>query len=368
MRRPFAPREPVPIVMSPRLTSFLGACLVFGGCYGQIHDRADGARDAVSDRAANDAIADAVRDVRVEAATDAPADDVVSVLDAPIDSAMDEQATTLDVTATMDATPEASFDAGPDVAADSGTDTPIGPVDAGPSSTRHTARTIGWMGAPNGFYEYLPPTYEGTTPHPLLVFWHGIGENGNGSTELSYVLRNGPPRLIENDRWPNDRPFVVLSAQHSGGGCPTSDEIHAFITWALANYRVDTRRVFLTGLSCGAIGSWQYITWNGATQIAAAVLVAGDPGDPTASWTAWGHSMCGLGDLAIWAVHGDSDPTVNYGNENITMNNLLACPSPPRRETHWNVIAGAGHDTWTSTYDLTYGFDIYDFLLRNPHP
>ena len=63
-----------------------------------------------------------------------------------------------------------------------------------------------------------------------MVFYHGIGENGDGSAAaLDSVPANGPPMLINADQWPNERPFVVLSPQHSGGGCPSADEIHDFI-------------------------------------------------------------------------------------------------------------------------------------------
>ena len=87
------------------------------------------------------------------------------------------------------------------------------------SASRQTAqigRPLGTTGAPNGFYEYLPPGYGNGAPRPLLVFWHGVGENGNGTTELSKVLVHGPPGLIAENRWSADRPFVVLSPQHVG--------------------------------------------------------------------------------------------------------------------------------------------------------
>lgn len=242
------------------------------------------------------------------------------------------------------------------------------PLDAGPSSTRQTARPLGSTTAPRGFYEYLPPDYGDGAPHPLLVFWHGIGEDGNGTTDLSKVLAHGPPYVIAHDKWPGTLPFIVLSPQHPGSDCPSASEIHDFLAWAITSYHVDEKRVYLTGLSCGAIGSWSYINANHATQIAAAVLLSGDPGDPTASWSAWGHSGCTLGDVAIWAFHGDMDTVVKIGNEQTTMNDLLACPSPPRRDTHWTVISGGSHDIWEPIYDLSAGYAIYDFLLKNPHP
>lgn len=249
------------------------------------------------------------------------------------------------------------IDAGVDSASDArGADSA---VDAGRfrSSTRQSARMLGYRGSPNGFYEYLPPEYDGAGTLPLLVFWHGIGENGNGTTELDRVLVNGPPRLINRDQWPATRPFIVLSAQHAGSGCPTSNEIRAFITWALANYRVDAARVYLTGLSCGAIGSWNYLGDNTDTQVVAAVLVAGD------GRSAWSRQMCMLGRVAIWGFHGDADTTVSPDGTRVPMTSLIACPSPPRRDARLTMYPGVGHDSWSRTYDLSAGHDIYAWLL-----
>jgi hypothetical protein len=50
------------------------------------------------------------------------------------------------------------------------------------------------------------------------------------------------------------------------------------------------------------------------------------------------------------------------------MENLLACPSPPRREVKWNIIQGGGHFIWPDIYDGSAGFDIYGFLLQNAKP
>ena len=243
------------------------------------------------------------------------------------------------------------------------------PADAGPSATRFTAKALGKTSAPNGFWEYLPAGYDGTIAMPLLVFWHGIGENGNGTTDLGKVPANGPPNLIQANKWPNTRPFIVLSPQHSGGGCPTATEIDAFITWSLGAYKVNPKQVFLTGLSCGAIGSWSYLGQYKAKVVAASVLVCGDPGDPTANWSAWGKQQCGLGDLAIWSFHGDKDPTVAFGPDEATMQKLLQCPSPPRRDVKWTPIPNGGHGIWGPVYDLSGGYgDVYAWLLANSKP
>ena len=120
--------------------------------------------------------------------------------------------------------------------------------------------------------------------------------------------------------------------------------------------------------SCGAIGSWQYVAANLDTVIAAAVLISGDPGDPSQSYSAWGHNMCNLGQLPIWSFHGDMDPTVNIADDENTMNLLIACPMPPRKDDIFTVYPGAGHDVWTRTYDLSAGHDIYTWLLQQSKP
>lgn len=243
-----------------------------------------------------------------------------------------------------------------------------GSIDAGPSAARQHPRPLGATDAGNGFYEYLPPGYPAGELWPLLVFWHGVGENGNGTTELSRVLANGPPKLINQNRWPATRPFVVLSPQHAGGGCPSSTEIQRFIGWAMRSYAVDPKSVFLTGLSCGAIGSFSYLTNHLDSQVAAAVLIAGDPGAPTNGGSLWGRHGCDAGVVAMSSFHGSADGTVLPGNDRDTFARLQACPQPPRRDVQYVEFAGVGHDSWSRVYDLSAGYDVYAWLLAHPRP
>ncbi|MEO8900769.1 MAG: PHB depolymerase family esterase [Polyangiaceae bacterium] len=253
-----------------------------------------------------------------------------------------------------------------------------GSANAGPPSTRQTAKPLGaGSSAPNGYFEYLPPGYDGSSAAPLLVFWHGVGEDGNGGTDLQKVTNHGPPELIAKDHWDNARPFIVLSPQYDsssgeispGSGCPSAMVIDAFFKWALTHYSVDPKRVYLTGLSCGAIGSWDYLAVFKGSLVAASVLLSGNPGPPDLAISAWGRAGCGLGDVAIWAAHGDKDPTVPYAPEHDTLTNLLACPAPPRRAAMFTDITDGGHDIWDPIYDLSGGHgDIYAWLLSNAKP
>ena len=49
-----------------------------------------------------------------------------------------------------------------------------------------------------GFYEYKPTDYNptATKKYPLIIFLHGIGERGNGTTELHKITWHAIPRII----------------------------------------------------------------------------------------------------------------------------------------------------------------------------
>ena len=262
------------------------------------------------------------------------------------------------------------------------------------SAQRFTRHPAGEAGAPLGYYEYLPPGYGDGDPSPLLVFVHGKDECGDGSLGQLANLPRDPgsiPALIQNNEWPDDRPFVVLAPQHDcprqveqydqcgegqhygscmlelqhrlghpvdGSLCMTPTELYEFISYAVPAYDVDPQRVYLTGLSCGAYAAFEYAAEHGASQIAAMVPIAGE-GRP-----AWEASGCELGQVAIWAFHGDADYEIDPDGTTEPINNLVDCPQPPRQDVELTVYPGVDHNSWSRTYDLSAGHDVYEWLLR----
>jgi poly(3-hydroxybutyrate) depolymerase len=254
---------------------------------------------------------------------------------------------------------------------DATTDAPPGAVDAradadlsdaGPSSSRYTPRPLGSTTAPQGFYEYLPPGYDGATPVPLLVFLHGRDEGGNQTTELDRVNATGLSQLIATDAWPADRPFVVLVPQHTRttDDCHLATEVHDLLAWAVTSYSIDPARIYLTGLSCGGIGTWRYLAGYLDEYVAAAVPICGD------GIGAWNQRGCELGAIAIWAFHGDMDNVVGFSGSQIPMDGLAGCPSPPRKDAVFTPIVGGSHFIWQPIYDGSAGHDIYAWMLDHP--
>jgi len=125
-----------------------------------------------------------------------------------------------------------------------------------------------------GLLEFTPPEYnkdDTSKLYPLIIYFHGREARGNGSsTDLCKILWDGItgtgsslPPLIEENGFPEVvksagklYSFIVLSPQFRAYSYPKDfpsvNEVDAFVDYAVAAYRVDRSRVYLTGMSTGA--------------------------------------------------------------------------------------------------------------------
>ncbi len=234
----------------------------------------------------------------------------------------------------------------------------------------HAAKTLGSDGSPYGYYLYTPSGYTSSGPKfPLLVFLHGSGEIGNSQTkaaDLDKVLANGPPKLITQGKWSPKYPMVVASIQ-----CHESwwdvNKVRDFVNYMRENYRIDTARIYMTGLSMGGFGTYDQITvWGAQSHLAAVVTIAG--GGAYTDFKAQKAST-----IPLWAFHGEADNTVlpDFDKQMVQGINKLN-PSVKARLT---MYAGVGHDSWTRTYDGTgmgkedaaydpFNMDIYSWMFQ----
>lgn len=243
---------------------------------------------------------------------------------------------------------------------------PSGPATTAPfgstSRQRMTTRPLGSVGGAGlGFIEYLPPGYGDGAPSPLLVALHGSGQSGPGDrASLARLYELGLPKLITDNQWADSRPFVVLAPQHDAlfpAVCITPTEIANFLAFAVEDYDVDLERIYLTGLSCGAIGSWNYLGAHTNEVVAAAVLISGG------GYGAIDEAGCGLGRVPIWALHGGMDDVVPARYSINSIARLQECSDPTAVDPRLTLYPEAGHDAWSRTYDLSAGNDVYSWLL-----
>lgn len=213
-----------------------------------------------------------------------------------------------------------------------------------------------------GFYQYTPPGWStSSTKYPVIIFLHGIGERGNGTTELYRVKNVAIPKYV--DRATKDfnyyvngkyQSFVILAPQLSSSyGSWQNFYVDAMISYALKYLKGDPNRIILTGLSLGGGGVWKYASSSStnAAKLAAIVPICGTNNMTNAANIASNK-------LAVWAFHSINDPRVSYTYTRDAINKINA--ASPRIRAKWFPYTVATHSIWDMAYD-----DIYKY--QNPH-
>ncbi|MGD9720504.1 MAG: prolyl oligopeptidase family serine peptidase [Pirellulales bacterium] len=189
---------------------------------------------------------------------------------------------------------------------------------------------------------YLPADYEQKENWPLLVFLHGAGERGD---DLELVKKHGPPKLIEGGK---QFPFIVVSPQ-----CPTDQwwttkplELMALVDEVAAKHKVDSDRIYLTGLSMGGYGTWTLASY--APERFAAIAPVCGGGEPLTTRR--------LAKMPTWVFHGAKDPVVPLARSEAMVDALKRV----NKDVQFTVYPDALHDSWTETYDNP---QLYEWLL-----
>lgn len=199
---------------------------------------------------------------------------------------------------------------------------------------------------------YLPDEYASAAePWPLIVFLHGAGERGG----VQKVRKQGLPRKLENG---GNIPFVTVAP-----ACPLNtwwpnhfDLLNALLDDVLAKYKVDPKRVYLTGLSMGGHGTWTWGMVNPERFAAFAPICGYYMG-------IFGEleRVVALKDKPVWAFHGAADSVVNVIQTAQMVNALRAAGGSPK----FTVYPELDHDSWTITYDNP---ELYNWFLQHKLP
>ena len=227
------------------------------------------------------------------------------------------------------------------------TDSPLDDLAILPRDSGGTQRAVYLISAvPYSYFIYIPSGYDtSSVAYPMLVFLHGSGSKGNSSVDtstLNVVLRDGPSKLIYSKNWSPSSPMIVVSPQcHEDTGDVT--KVHQLIRLITQHYRINLRRIYLTGFSMGGYGTYSYIDAYSEIRYVAAVAPICGGGNPL-------HASR-FKNSPLWVFHGEADRTVQVINS-INMVQAINAQNPtiPAQLT---TYPGVDHDWWTRTYDST---------------
>jgi predicted peptidase len=159
---------------------------------------------------------------------------------------------------------------------------------------------------------YVPTTFDRARAYPLIIALHGLG-----GTENSFFdgYEQTFPRLAEQHGYIVAAPlgYRVDGGYGWGIGTPPRDpvtrrsqdlseqDVMKVLEIVRRDYKIDERRIYLTGHSLGAIGTWKIAPKY--PDLFAAIGPFAGSGNP--------ESLARIPHVPQFVVHGDADPTVS---------------------------------------------------------
>jgi predicted peptidase len=190
---------------------------------------------------------------------------------------------------------------------------------------------------------YVPKSYSTTNKRfPLLVYLHGGSQKGN---DLNKLKTYGLPYLIDQGHNYN---FIVASPQcPEGKYWSTENWFDSLYLELRAKYRIDTNRIYVTGISIGGFGAWQ-VAMDHPNTFAAIMPLCGGCNDST--------HICRISHVPVWTFHGTADNMIDINETERLVNRLQLCNGKVR----FTRLEGEGHGI-QYLYEKQ---ELYDWLLR----
>lgn len=218
---------------------------------------------------------------------------------------------------------------------------------------------------------YKPPSYLSSGPgHPVLLSLHGgsgiVDDNNHhviiDNSNSNDASHKTPGRLIFENKWNTNLPFIVVSphlkrdfsiSNVNEQNWPT-DLLDEVVQYVIDNFNVDVNRIYVTGISVGGAGTWNYAI-DYPHRVAAIVPMAGKAAKGDA---------CNLKDIPIWAFHGQDDPLVPNRFSTDMVQAILDCTPPGKYIPHLNLNNSMDHTIWNPLFNAKSGYDIYSWMLK----
>lgn len=205
-------------------------------------------------------------------------------------------------------------------------------------------------GTTSPYVVFVPKSYDGTKEFPIILFLHGAGETKNpkAKKEGKMPVEVGiGPAIKKREK---DFLFIVVIPRAEGFGWG-ADNANAKRALAMLDevekeYKVDTKRQYLTGLSMGGYGTWSIAAAH-PDRWAAIVPICGGGNTKDAEK---------IKNIPCWCFHGDADSAVPVQRSRDMIDALKKAGAEPKYTEYPKV----GHNSW----DKAYGTDeLYTWLL-----
>ena len=200
----------------------------------------------------------------------------------------------------------------------------------------------------------FPEGYDRTRAYPLLLFLHGAGERGTdnerqlihgGKLFSSAGNRSRYPAIVvlPRDEWwaalkpdTTRRPLGLAFDYTTPARWPLQ-AVAALLQQLVREEGVDARRIYVSGLSMGGMGTFELVS-RYPTVFAAALPICGG-GD-----TLYRNRQ--LRRVPFWIFHGDADRVVDVRYSRAMEHHLRSLGAPVR----YTEYPGVGHNSWDPAF------------------
>lgn len=223
------------------------------------------------------------------------------------------------------------------------------------AETGFLARAVDVDGISYRYQVFVPAQWSSDAEWPVIFFLHGAGERGSDGVRQ---LDEGLPEILLNQP---DFPAIVVMPQcrrQTWWGDPAMEaQAFAALEASIEEFNGDRSRLYLTGLSLGGYGTWAF-GYKYPKKFAALVPVCGGVTSrrsfPAPDWhptkrapaDPYTETAKGIGNVPVWAFHGDQDRSVPV-EESRKLTQALERLGGNVRYTEY---AGVAHNSWDRAY------------------
>jgi pimeloyl-ACP methyl ester carboxylesterase len=205
-------------------------------------------------------------------------------------------------------------------------------------------RTVKAADGERKYSVFVPMAYDDKKPVPAVLFLHGSGERGTDGIKptqagLGAAINGHPDQFPAIAIFPQARTTWNVDSDDARAALAALDDV-------LADYKVDKRKVTLTGLSMGGSGSWQMAAAH-PDRFASLVTICGR-GKP--------ELAANLKGIPTWTVVGDQDADGTVQSLRAVYRALREAGVDAKQTEYRSV----GHNSWDRAYTDPF---IIDWLV-----
>lgn len=202
-----------------------------------------------------------------------------------------------------------------------------------------------------------PENFDESKKYPVVLFLHGAGERGNDNqkqlthgSDLFLEKRNRKkyPAIVIFPQCPIDSYWANVSIkpdetgkrsfffQTDGEPTLAMEGVLALVNDLQKREYVDQERIYLGGLSMGAMGTFELLRRRPNVFAAAFAICGGDNIENVSHYK----------DVPLWIFHGEEDSVVPVENSVIIADQLEKLGSKPR----FTLYPGVDHNSWDNAF------------------